>query len=295
MFYSNTIYTASLGDCRAILGTKRHIDKLVPFVPIPEEDIIPQLKQKRQCPLDLSLQEVQLTRDLKPEDSEEYKRIIEAGGKIRRFIDVNGNKVGPLRIWHSDGNSPGLTMTRSFGDKNAKEIGIIAIPFITELQIDRKSDLFIVIASDGIWHCMDNLDVVNFVQFYRPFTCREIVKHRDEDVNVSNSCIAQILCEEARARWLMVVEQEDVEIDDIGCIVIEISKEKVARDTRKSKTVKLGKVRKSKRNEVVLIAENALGSKTPGSKINESRDPKRASHINNENICEEFKISKFEI
>lgn len=263
-------------------------------MPGPEEDLIFQLKQKRQCPLDMSLQEVQLTRDLKPDDSEEYKRIIEAGGKVRRFIDANGNKVGPLRIWHSDGTSPGLTMTRSFGDKNAKEIGLIATPFITELHIDRKSDLFVVIASDGIWHCMDNLDVVNFVQFYRPLTCREIVRHKDEDVNVGNSCIAQILCEEARARWLMVVEQEDVQIDDIGCTIVEISKEKGPRETRKSKTVKLGKVRKSKADGVVLIAEN-LDSKTPNSKNNEYRDPKRASHISNENMFEEYKASKFDI
>lgn len=38
-----------------------------------------------------------------------------------------------------------------------------------------------------------------------------------------NTNIARLLCEEARVRWLSVVEQEDVPIDDISAVVIELS------------------------------------------------------------------------
>lgn len=197
------------------------------------------------------------------------------------MIDEDGNKIGPFRVWNAEGNYPGLTMSRSIGDKDAKEIGIIATPIITELEIDKRNDLFVVIASDGIWHCMENLDVINFVEFYRPLTCRQIVKHRDENVNVSNSCIAQILCEEARARWLMVVEEEDVEIDDIGCIVIEIFGGFAHKSERKSKTVKLEKMKIDKR-EVILNKEKRSSGRHPTVKKSGIRDPKRGSHVKSE-------------
>ena len=47
----------------------------------------------------------------------------------------------------------------------------------------------------------------------------------DDGVTPSNSCIAHLLCEEARLRWLTLVECENVMIDDIGCVVIEFNKD----------------------------------------------------------------------
>ena len=35
-----------------------------------------------------------------------------------------------------------------------------------------------------------------------------------------------MLCEEARHRWFTIVEEEDVLIDDISCVVIELIEEK---------------------------------------------------------------------
>ena len=43
-------------------------------------------------------------------------------------------------------------------------------------------------------------------------------------VDASNCCIAQMLCEEARLRWFTIVEEEDVFIDDISCVVIEFDR-----------------------------------------------------------------------
>ena len=277
MIYEDILYTASLGDSRGVMCSRRLISRLVPFVPHVEDDIIQNLKETRPIRIDEGLFEVQITRDLKPEDPEEYLRIIESGGRVKRLIDDDGNKIGPFRVWESDSNTPGLTMTRSLGDKAAKSIGLISTPVITELRLDLKEDLFIVIASDGIWHCMDNLDVVNFVELYRPMTCKEIIRHRDSEVSVTNSCIAQILCEEARVRWLQVVEAEDVEIDDISCIVLEIGgKGSPARRVGQSKTV----VSKATKEKPPLFMERSKRTgRTPTVKMTHIRDPKRGSHV----------------
>jgi hypothetical protein len=44
-------------------------------------------------------------------------------------IDEGGD---PPRVWHKEGNFPGTPFTRSFGDKVAKECGVIAEPEIIE-------------------------------------------------------------------------------------------------------------------------------------------------------------------
>jgi serine/threonine protein phosphatase PrpC len=275
---SGVAYTASLGDSRGVLCTRRQVNRLVPFVPHVEDDIIQTLKESRPLRVDESLFEVQLTRDLKPEDPEEYSRILEAGGRVKRLIDDDGNKIGPFRVWESDSNTPGLTMTRSIGDSAAKSIGLVSTPTVTSLKLNFKEDLFIVIASDGIWHCMDNSDVINFVEICRPMTCKEIIRHKDSEVSVANSCIAQILCEEARVRWLQVVEAEDVEIDDISCVVVEVfTHQEPKKNVLKSKSVKVNMSEKEK--PVMIMEKNKRTGRTPTVKLTNIRDPKRGSHV----------------
>jgi len=71
---------------------------------------------------------------------------------------------------------------------------------------------------------LDNQDVVNFVEYYRNKCRREIeVVSNEEKITQENSCIAQLLCEEARVRWFSIVEEEDVLIDDISCVILEIN------------------------------------------------------------------------
>ena len=42
---------------------------------------------------------------------------IDRGGRIEYSVDKNGKPYGPERVWLSYADSPGLAMTRSFGDK----------------------------------------------------------------------------------------------------------------------------------------------------------------------------------
>ena len=63
--------------------------------------------------------------------------------------------------------APGLAMSRSLGDKSAREVGVISDPEILEILL-KEEDKFIVIASDGVWEFLSNTDVVKTViPFYK--------------------------------------------------------------------------------------------------------------------------------
>jgi hypothetical protein len=220
------VYCGSVGDSRGLVVTTSTPETL-PAPPANlgiEREILAGVKQKRQSFIDHKVNSIQLTRDQKPEDPEELDRIIQAGGRVQRLVDNLGNNIGPYRVWEKDTNVPGLAMSRSIGDMIAKGLGVISEPVCT-CYSRTTEDLFIVLASDGLWDAMDNEDVGTFVECNRgkcktnthsPMYCTEI--------NPSNACISQILCEEARMRWFTIVEEEDVVIDDISCIVLEFTK-----------------------------------------------------------------------
>ena len=59
-------------------------------------------------------------------------------------------------------NSPGLVMTRSFGDALAHTVGCSSIPEQFNYKIHNE-DKILVIASDGIWEFLSNTDVASIV------------------------------------------------------------------------------------------------------------------------------------
>lgn len=134
-----------------------------------------------------------------------------------------GIPIGPYRVYKIDEAGPGLAMSRSIGDTEAHEIGITCDPITTVLDHKPDYDFFIVAGSDGVFDVMDNIDVVNFVEKYRHICKKDITKPlKQREVEPKNTCIAQLLAEEARYRWLTLVEEDDVTIDDISVVVIEL-------------------------------------------------------------------------
>lgn len=69
-----------------------------------------------------------LTRDHKPDMKDESARIKKRGGRIQPFKDDDGEFIGPARVWLRDDEIPGLAMSRSFGDRVASSVGVIAEP-----------------------------------------------------------------------------------------------------------------------------------------------------------------------
>ena len=122
------------------------------------------------------------------------------GGRIDSFRDQMGNPIGPNRVWLKNENIPGLAMSRSFGDKVAASVGVIAEAEIVNKPLE-KEDKFIIVASDGIWEFITNTEAVEVVV---PFWLKN-----DPDG------AADQLINLATAKW----KQEDEVIDDITCLI----------------------------------------------------------------------------
>ena len=144
---------------------------------------------------------VNLTRDHKPKEEDEKKRILEKGGKISKEIDEFGNKTGIARIWKKDGGNIGLALTRSFGDEILSKIGVICEPEVKEFILG-KDDKFIIIGTDGLWEYITSQECVEIVkEFYLKNDIQGAINY---------------LFKESAKRW---ITEQDV-IDDITIILI---------------------------------------------------------------------------
>ena len=187
---------ANVGDSRAILASYKS-PKSIKGLQLPAE--FADLNDDEKIWLALPL-----SRDHKPDDEEEFKRIISKNGRVEPFREPDGEPVGPYRVWLKDENIPGLAMSRSLGDKVASEVGVISEPEIYDMSLTEE-DKFIVIASDGIWEFLPNDQVVEMVVPYW------------ENNNPEGAC--EKLIAESVKHW----EEEDEVIDDITVIIIFLS------------------------------------------------------------------------
>ncbi|XP_027333734.1 probable protein phosphatase 2C 72 [Abrus precatorius] len=122
---------ANLGDSRAVLGT------------IYDEKLVA----------------IQLTTDLKPGLPREAERIRRCNGRVYALKE----EPHVERVWlPKNKNSPGLAMSRAFGDFVLKDHGVIAIPDISYHPLT-STDQFIVLATDGVRDVLSNNEVASIV------------------------------------------------------------------------------------------------------------------------------------
>jgi serine/threonine protein phosphatase PrpC len=146
---------------------------------------------------------VNLSRDHKPTESDEIKRIISGGGVIKQLYDKTKKEyIGPERIWLKNSDIPGLNMSRSFGDNLAHSVGVINIPEIRTIDYT-GGEKFIIIASDSIWQYIDSDECVRIIKDYYE-------KNMDA-VGALNSLVT-----EAITRW----KKQENKIEDITAVVI---------------------------------------------------------------------------
>lgn len=67
---------------------------------------------------------------------------------------------------------------------------------------------------------MSNEQAVHFIEHFND-KCGGVYRQGTGPVEPASTLIAHLLCEEARYRWFEVVEEEDVMVDDISCIVLQ--------------------------------------------------------------------------
>ena len=169
------IICANLGDCRAVLARYENGQ----------------------------YNAINLSRDHKPTESDEMKRILSKGGIIKQLYDKNlKDYIGPERIWIKNSEIPGLHVSRSIGDNLAHGVGVISEPEIKKVEFN-GSEKFILLASDGIWKFIDSDESVGMIKdFYE----------NDMDAIGALNCLVK----EAFRRW----KNERNVIDDITAILI---------------------------------------------------------------------------
>ena len=143
---------------------------------------------------------IELSRDHKPTEKDEAKRIYENNGRIQPFTE-DGEFVGPQRVWIKEEEVPGLAMTRSFGDRVAATVGVMSEPEIKEFDFD-ENDKYMIIASDGIWEFISSQECIDIIQKYY------------ENNDLKGCC--EYLYQESSKTWL---KEEEV-IDDTTLILV---------------------------------------------------------------------------
>jgi serine/threonine protein phosphatase PrpC len=172
------IICANAGDSRAIM--------------ILDDSNNAQLKNTKIYPLSI---------DCKPENPMERLRINKNGGSVEQIIDENNNGIGPFRVYVKGKDNPGLSMSRSIGDIEAKTVGVIPNPQIIEYELSPKSK-YMLICSDGIWEFISNEEAMEIGnKFY-----------------LLNDPLG--LCHKLKNESTKIWINEDIFIDDITVVVV---------------------------------------------------------------------------
>ena len=143
-----------------------------------------------------------LSYDCKPELPNERKRIYECGGEVEKVVDeLDKKEEGPYRVYAKGEDYPGLAMSRSIGDLDAKKIGVIPNPQFIEYTINDDTK-YMIICSDGIWEFINNDEAMEIGNEYY--------------LNNDPSGLCQCLYETSFNYW----NEDDITVDDITAIVV---------------------------------------------------------------------------
>lgn len=113
---------------------------------------------------------IELTKDHKPNDPEERRRIEGLGGKVEWFGRVD-DKGRPLERNRARGGFSGvyrinrnLSLSRAIGDRSELPY-VCSTVDISCIDLDQERDRFIILATDGLWDVFDSSqEVINVCQ-----------------------------------------------------------------------------------------------------------------------------------
>ena len=142
---------------------------------------------------------IELSKDQKPTNPEEQKRILESGGEIAP-CDDEIDLDGPKRVWVKGEKFPGIAISRTLGDEVGKSVGVICTPEFIETDVNKNSFL-VICASDGVWEFLSNEEV------------RDIIVKNLNGGDYNN--IVKAIIKESNIQW----ENEGVVRDDITCVI----------------------------------------------------------------------------
>ncbi|CAN1219767.1 Probable protein phosphatase 2C 73 [Linum perenne] len=130
------------------------------------------------------------------QSTEEAERIVECKGRVFSLED----EPGVERVWLPHEESPGLAMSRAFGDYCIKDYGLISEPQVTLRHIS-SNDRFVILATDGVWDVISNQEAVEIVSSVR-----------------DQSKAAECLVKAAANRWRK--RRKGIAMDDISVVCL---------------------------------------------------------------------------
>ncbi len=163
----NILLVANIGDSRMVLARRRgqkhhnHHQRKIPERMSPDTvscTLSPAVVTHKKLRA-AELQPRQLSTDHKPDNREEYARILSCGGRVFS-VRYGDGVVGPARVWLQGANVPGLAMSRSLGDFAVHAVGVLSSPEFSEVVLDPTADCMLVVATDGLWDFLSNEEVV---------------------------------------------------------------------------------------------------------------------------------------
>ena len=134
----------------------------------------------------------------------EKERIVNCPkAEVTAIVDrESGKKIGPERIFAKGKDGPGIMMTRSIGDVDAHELGVLDEAEVSERELE-EGEYAVIAASDGLWDKVSDMEVCEVVKkHYRNMDVRNIVgeladiaeqKWRDTDDVVDDITIGIVL------------------------------------------------------------------------------------------------------
>lgn len=213
-----TMFCANVGDSRAVIGREEEASirserlsdgadgsplldagvSLPPPMPVPAKNNEKKRKSRHTNARPAFYVPVALSIDQRPSKPSEKERLLAAGARVDAWEGIG---EGEDRVWLPEARTPGLAVSRTFGDLLVKEYGVICTPEIYSLELC-ADDRFLVMASDGVFEFISSEEVVNVVGKWR------------------NRGSAQEAAEEiVKLAWQRWIDDDSV-IDDISCVVV---------------------------------------------------------------------------
>lgn len=160
-----TVIVANIGDAKAVLARS-------------SSSTTQNQLNETECPL----KAIVITREHKAIYPQERARIQKAGG----FVGPNGRLQGRLEV------------SRAFGDRQFKKVGVIATPDVHSFELTEK-DHFIILGCDGLWGVFGPSDAVDFVQkqlkdnLSASTAARRLVKEAVRERRCKDNCTAIVI------------------------------------------------------------------------------------------------------
>jgi len=150
----------------------------------------------------ITLTAEELSRDHTPNVQRERSRIEACGARVDRFVqDGTGERIGPLRVFARHSYAPGLSTTRTLGNTNASDLGVISTPEVRSLRLTGE-ERFVIVATDGVWQFITSQEAV------------DVCAQHENAFEAANA-----LVQRAKELW---EEHEADTSDDITCVVVNL-------------------------------------------------------------------------